>query len=78
MWKTWQNGQAEAVSLTSTEASEIGQGLVQIVHETNVLPPIKDLGKEVVLTSTTPVTGGNYFRVIINASIEFNPTRHLQ
>jgi hypothetical protein len=46
------------MSLSTAEASEIGQGLVQIVRETNVLPPIKDLRNEVVLTSTQAVTGG--------------------
>ena len=46
------------MSLSTAEASEIGQGLVQIVRETNVLPPIKDLRDEVVLTSTQAVTGG--------------------
>lgn len=52
--------QDDSMPLSKSEASEIGQGLVQIVHETNVLPPIKDLGREVVLTSPQPVTGGQH------------------
>jgi hypothetical protein len=53
--QTWQD---DSMSLSTDEASEIGHGLVQIVQETNVLPPIKDLKGEVVLTSNQAVTGG--------------------
>ncbi|KIM28691.1 hypothetical protein M408DRAFT_131307 [Serendipita vermifera MAFF 305830] len=70
------------MSLSTAEASEIGQGLVQIVHETNVLPPIKDLRDEVVLTSTQAVTGGVYSDIFLGnwhgEKVAVKGLRHIQ
>lgn len=70
------------MSLSTSEASEIGHGLVQIVHETNVLPPIKDLQHEVVLTSTQAVTGGVYSDIFLGnwhgEKVAVKGLRHIQ
>ena len=76
---TWQDS---SMSLSTAEASEIGHGLVQIVHETNVLPPIKDLRDEVVLTSTQAVTGGVYSDIFLGnwhgEKVAVKGLRHIQ
>lgn len=67
---TWRDG---SVFLSSSEATDIGNGLVQIVHETNVLPPIKDLRNEVKLTSTQPVTGGKESTFVVGCQGSYSP-----
>ncbi|PVG02840.1 kinase-like protein [Serendipita vermifera] len=74
--------QDESMHLTSAEASEIGHGLVQIVRETNILPPIKDLRNEVKLTSSQPVTGGVYSDIFMGTwhgeKVAVKGLRHIQ
>ncbi|CCA66855.1 hypothetical protein PIIN_11716 [Serendipita indica DSM 11827] len=74
--------QDESSHLSSEEAQTLGTGLVTLVHETNVLPPIKDLRNEVVLTSTQPVTGGVYSDIFMGKwhgeKVAVKGLRHIQ
>ncbi|KAG8833331.1 hypothetical protein FRC17_010863 [Serendipita sp. 399] len=77
--RTWQD---ESESLSKSEATEIGEGLVKIVRETNVLPPVKDLRNEVILTSTVPITGGTYSDIFLGTwhgeKVAVKGLRHIQ